>query len=907
MDRKTILLTISGGSIDSLSMQLEIRLTDSRRLLCSRSCQLLPSPPTLLTAYQNWRQGYLAIGEPHQFWHRVISAPNTPIATNVSIQYSDHLRSNLIAEFNQWLSSCAELSEVREEIIAQVAPHDYLNHPDLVSFVLQTRTNDADLNLILQKFPWHEWNFVYERYPSIDIALSTNIAPISPQRQGKLTALVICGNYQDPQHQINLNPDLSSLQEHLADRVELKIWNSDPDRNSKLDLMEILNRESYDLLFFCGHSSANNQIQLNDREFMAIDDRQFKSILQGLKKRGLILAFFNSCDGLGIAGALMSVGIPYIVVMKEAVHDLVAQIFIDKFLRNAIQLDRPIHVAVSNSKKELVIELERKRVPLKDVDFLPILFQNPEQPPFYINDRSIGSIEPNPEPNLKSSSILDRYSYLKYLLIFGFSLVIIISFYLWGSRPPEICAFAKNTPGISCGEKSLLTYPEGKMSDDKEKGFKLIAQALDRPNLYKQAIEILMKDWERNHDPETAIAIENAKIADLARQDSKLKIKNIAVVIPVANTPTYIADSLLKGTAYAQQQINQSLDRDWKLRVIIADDNNNPDTAKEIANKLVKREDILAVMGHYSSQVTVPVREIYQANKLVLLSATATSDKLTNNNSSETFFFRVVPDNKIAAKYIVDNWVKAKMKIALFSQDKEFSRSLTKNFKDKIKEKYPQSNLIINEFNLGKNDRTVAENIDLAQRMGANAIVLFPDAYTGDRETNNKAEQVLKYNNGQLPILANTSVYDRYDDDTKRGTRTVKASAYKNVVIGSPWDYSNVKAKYLGGLIPKKAAKNLPDVPDWWVENGQSIDRLNERLAMAYDATLVLKEALDRSLTRLDVQREISSKHFSVNGVTGKISFQGSDRKETFYSLLIPDCQDNQCKGFKPWKVDRIN
>ncbi len=49
--------------------------------------------------------------------------------------------------------------------------------------------------------------------------------------------------------------------------------------------------------------------------------------------RGLQLAIFNSCDGLGLANDLAELNIPQIIVMRSPVPDLVAQEFLKHFLK----------------------------------------------------------------------------------------------------------------------------------------------------------------------------------------------------------------------------------------------------------------------------------------------------------------------------------------------------------------------------------------------------------------------------------------------------------------------------------------------------------------------------------------------------------------------------------------------
>jgi branched-chain amino acid transport system substrate-binding protein len=918
-------------------MGVEIRFTDNKQLVASIvSSLLLPLSQKLLDTYADWKRGYLFWGATYRYWQelsstpthsteaninnqdhdemRSVSPPASPIETNISIQSCNILEKKLVEEFNNWLSKSSGLSQVRESLLVNVPPEKYKNRPEL-SLILQINNDDSQINLELQRLPWNEWKFIHDNY-NTGIALSTKTVPIVTQQYCKLKVLVICGNYTD---EINVEPDLASIKRYLGDAVELEIWMSDSKKKSKRELLGKLEDSAYNLLFFCGHSSSNT-IQLNDYEHISVDDNDFVEILTELKNKGLLLAFFNSCDGLKIAQSLNSIGIPYVVAMKEFVHDRVAQIFIEKFLEKAIQPGIPIHVAVNLARQSL-----RKLQELPHGELLPVLFINPEQSQstLYLNQRIIPTVDSQPElPSderwwirwLKSR----RVKYLTIAIMSAFA-TLILAVYPYSKMiistwmSPPICKFAYDTKHISCGEEIILIKPNGTSSGNKINGFSSVKEGVKNPSTstYQKAIVDLKKDWQSGHDPETAIAIENATIALKSIDNLGIKIKNIAVVVPAQqNTPYYVADSLLKGVAYAQKQQNSK--DDWKLRVLIADDANDKNQSQEIAQKLVDRRDILGVIGHYSSNVTIPIvnNNTYR-DKTVLISSTATADEL-NSKNAEKFFFRLAPSSNFSAEGMVKKWMKPERKIVLFYQSSEgkFSLSLRQAFKEAIMKdgKYSINNNIVKEFDLSKSNN-IKNEIEQAKKANANSIVLFPDAYTGDNKTNNKAEEVMVHNKGEMPILANTSVYDSYEQKYRTPSITVLPELYKNVVMSIPWEYSNRKTRYSQELILQDDPNQLPAIPKWWLFDSESIDRLNQRIVLSHDAALVLIEAIqraedaDRGDDNRYIKKIIANRNFEVEGITGKISFNGSsDRVEQMDSLVTPDCNEKECKGFRIYK-----
>jgi ABC-type branched-subunit amino acid transport system substrate-binding protein len=64
----------------------------------------------------------------------------------------------------------------------------------------------------------------------------------------------------------------------------------------------------------------------------------------------------------------------------------------------------------------------------------------------------------------------------------------------------------------------------------------------------------------------------------------------------------------------------------------------------------------------------------------------------------------------------------------------------------------------------------------------------------------------------------------------------------------------------------------------------------------------VLLSALDKANNREEVREVLANPNFHVFGLTGKISFNGSDRAQNINSLTTPKCTDNKCQGFQIWR-----
>ncbi|MGB3655470.1 MAG: CHASE2 domain-containing protein, partial [Rivularia sp. (in: cyanobacteria)] len=127
------------------------------------------------------------------------------------------------------------------------------------------------------------------------------------------------------------------------------------------------------------HSSSHlngetGRIYINPDDSLTIE--QLKNGLKAAISRGLRLAIFNSCDGLGLATQLASLHIPQMIVMREPVPDLVAQRFL-KFFLSAFSESKSFYLAV----REAGERLQGLEAEFPCASWLPIICQNPTEAP----------------------------------------------------------------------------------------------------------------------------------------------------------------------------------------------------------------------------------------------------------------------------------------------------------------------------------------------------------------------------------------------------------------------------------------------------------------------------------------------------------------------------------------------
>jgi len=293
----------------------------------------LPPATALLKHYHQWRSLYQ---KTLKAYYR-LDVPETQV-TNVSrndfIQECYDLAEVLRNNINIWLD-CQQFRPIKERLLEQLIPSEEIR-------VIWQTEDDR-----LWQLPWHLWNF-FERYPKAEIGLSR----LENQREEKayfaknqVRILAVLGHSIG----IDIQKDRAIL-EQLPDTEVVFIV--EPQR---LELDKQLWFQPWDILFFAGHSSSQmednkGQIYINQTDSLSLKD--LKNALKAAIAKGLQLAIFNSCDGLGLARELMELHIPQIIVMRESVPDLVAQEFLKHFLQ-LFAAGQPLYLAVRQARERL--------------------------------------------------------------------------------------------------------------------------------------------------------------------------------------------------------------------------------------------------------------------------------------------------------------------------------------------------------------------------------------------------------------------------------------------------------------------------------------------------------------------------------------------------------------------------
>ncbi|MDR3239433.1 MAG: ABC transporter substrate-binding protein, partial [Clostridiales bacterium] len=118
----------------------------------------------------------------------------------------------------------------------------------------------------------------------------------------------------------------------------------------------------------------------------------------------------------------------------------------------------------------------------------------------------------------------------------------------------------------------------------------------------------------------------------------------------------------LDGVKLAEEDI-QSMDLPVSLQVQVDDDNADFSTAIALAQKYISNPSIIGVVGHWYSDICLPISELYKKGEKTLIVPTVSISALTNPPSD--YLFRNIPDDSQIARKMCDYAVNGGVKTAV--------------------------------------------------------------------------------------------------------------------------------------------------------------------------------------------------------------------------------------------------
>ncbi|HEY9692385.1 MAG TPA: CHASE2 domain-containing protein [Oculatellaceae cyanobacterium] len=341
-------------------------------------------PESLTTLYQDWQRAYLSYYRT-QLRGRVENSgaiASLPIDWHAKLV---HAEAAFLYEFRYWLRS-AELNEINDEIVSAAAAFQQISTPSQPKYIdIFLTCNTPEL----ERLPWENWK-IGDRL-GLSSAIRIVRTPVNirhevvPPLRRRPRILVILGDETD----LDFKKEKAALKKLLSRIATIEFEGWQPGETSTELRQKIKNKiaseQGWDVLFFAGHS---NETELTGGEIaiapgVSLSISEIEPEILIAKQRGLQFALFNSCSGISIATSLINLGLSQVAIMREPIHNQVAQSFLVKFLEN-LATYKDIHESLIAAIYTLK---EQNNYP--SAYLVPSLFYHPQAVLFQIQPRGM--------------------------------------------------------------------------------------------------------------------------------------------------------------------------------------------------------------------------------------------------------------------------------------------------------------------------------------------------------------------------------------------------------------------------------------------------------------------------------------------------------------------------------------
>ena len=341
---QTVLLSFLNGSLSD-GFTVSSQVWSRQGTLLFTQVGQLPPAPAILTSYQRWQKIYRAQQPLYQD-----EFDPTPI-TNFSLSELNQSAEYLVQQLNIWFESASFL-QIDQRLRSTLDPDQKIT--------VTVQTDD----ITMQQLPLHCWRF-FDAYPQASLTLSfLNTRALSSVKRirSHQRALLVLGltSELDVKQDQKIMSDLSGVEICVLEQPSMQ------------ELTECLwDPQGWDIFCFSGHSALQgNNIWLNAQDAISLDEMKYA--LRTASQKGLSVSIFNCCQGIRLAQQFSNVVSTGVVVMREPIPDLVAQVFL-RYLLESLEN----HQSLAHSLKFAREQLQGMERDFPCVTWLPVVYWLP--------------------------------------------------------------------------------------------------------------------------------------------------------------------------------------------------------------------------------------------------------------------------------------------------------------------------------------------------------------------------------------------------------------------------------------------------------------------------------------------------------------------------------------------------
>lgn len=184
---------------------------------------------------------------------------------------------------------------------------------------------------------------------------------------------------------------------------------------------------------------------------------------------------------------------------------------------------------------------------------------------------------------------------------------------------------------------------------------------------------------EQAKSDEPVVKTETSKAADI---DKTVKL---GIIAPLTGDVRIFGESTVNGARLAVEQAGYRAGNN-KIEIVTADDRNDATESVNAVTRLIDQDKVNVILGSVTSKCTIPVSNIANQNRVVLITATSTNEKVTvEDGRRKDYIFRacfIDPyQGKVGARFALDSLNK-KTAAILYDQGNDYTIGLANNFKE---------------------------------------------------------------------------------------------------------------------------------------------------------------------------------------------------------------------------------
>ena len=418
------------------------------------------------------------------------------------------------------------------------------------------------------------------------------------------------------------------------------------------------------------------------------------------------------------------------------------------------------------------------------------------------------------------------------------------------------------------------------------------------------------KEIFNSGSPEILIYINNCAIEQNRARliQENISIRTIAVVVPIHHDRGQIASETLQGIAQIQLQVNARipelglaefyadvsplcdtlLHRKIAIQILIVNDINNlydgDDRTAENLTRLASELNLIAIIGHYSSEATKRALPVYAQAGIVLINSSSTSTQLSSLGIDERLhFFRIPPVDTINVAKLVEfladraafpHLPALKKTAIIYARNSIYSNSYRQAVEDELNSKTSDFQLLSSFGYLTEEDIRTSNYIEEINSEGVDIVIIIIDARIDPNFLVNTG--LLSRLNLDRCVLAGSATL--YKQNFGRSILVPKDSTNDDrqpqIVSCLPWHWHSRANGCNSDWHPAREFCTLASC--LW-----DADKVTWRSATAFDSVLLIYQMLqqfphinDSQSLSQQMHRHFKLGHHQFPGITGQIAFQ---------------------------------